>query len=342
MDPIRVGLIGYGVAGACFHAPLISAVPGLRLASVVTSRADAVRQASPHAQVVPDAATLFADPAIDLVVIATPDPTHAPLARAALEAGKHVVIDKPFVTDPADGNALIALAEARGLMLSAFHNRRWDADFLTVRRVLGEGVLGDIALAELRWDRFRPALRDNWRETIGTGLLDDLGPHLVDQAVQLFGWPEALSADTARQRDGSAIDDYVEVTLHYGARRVIVSAASILAAPRPRFALHGTGGSFVKYGIDPQEAVLRAGEPPTRAGFGGDAPEAYGMLTAADGTTRTVPSERGDWRRYYAGVVTAIRDGAPPPVPAREAQAVMELIAQARISARDGRRIALR
>uniref|UniRef100_UPI0035C97A78 oxidoreductase n=1 Tax=uncultured Sphingomonas sp. TaxID=158754 RepID=UPI0035C97A78 len=338
---INVGLIGYGLAGASFHAPLIGAVAGLRLASVVSSRPDAVAQAWPDAAVVPTAEALLGNTAIDLVVIATPDHLHAPLARAALAAGKHVVIDKPFVTDPADGAALIALAEAGGLVLSAFHNRRWDADFLTVRAQLDAGTLGEIALAELRWDRFRPAIKPGWRETQGAGLLNDLGPHLLDQAVQLFGPPAALTADIATQRAAATTEDYFELTLHYGATRVIVSAATLVAAVRPRFALHGAGGSFVKYGVDPQEAVLRAGHPPTTPGFGEDAPEAYGTLTAADGTTRPVPSERGDWRLYYAGIAAAITDGTPPPVTAREALAVMELIALARRSAAEGQRIHL-
>ena len=336
---IHVGLIGYGLAGASFHAPLIGAVAGLRLASVVTSRRAAVARDWPEAAVVADAETLLSDPAIDLVVIATPDHLHAPLAHTALTAGKHVMIDKPFVTDPADGAALIALAEAQGLMLSAFHNRRWDGDFLTVRKVLAEGTLGNIALAELRWDRFRPAIKPGWRETEGAGLLNDLGPHLIDQAVQLFGLPDAVMADIATQRAGAATEDYFEVTLAYGERRVIVSAATLLAQPRPRFALHGTGGSFVKYRIDPQEAVLRSGLPPTIVGFGEDAPEDYGTLTAADGSVRRAPSARGDWRRYYAGVAAAITDGSPPPVQASEALAVMELIALARRSAAEGRRI---
>ena len=338
---IRVGLIGYGLAGASFHAPLIAAVSGMDLASIVSSRTAEVARAWPGVTVVPDAAMVFADPTIDLVVIATPDTSHAALAKAALEAGKHVVIDKPFVTDPADGAALIALAEARGAMLSVFHNRRWDADFLTVRKVLAEGTLGAVALAELRWDRFRPAIKPGWRETQGAGLLNDLGPHLLDQALQLFGIPDALNADIATQRAQATTEDYFEIGLHYGAKRVTVSAATLVAAARPRFALHGTGGSFVKYGIDPQEAILRAGHPPTTPAFGEEPPNAFGTLTAADGTIRRVPSERGDWRAYYAAIVAAITNGAAPPVSAHDALAVMRLIALARDSARDGRQIVL-
>lgn len=335
--PIRVGLIGYGLAGACFHAPLMAALDAFVLTSVVTSREAAVAQALPGTRVLHDVALLLADPAIDLVVIAAPDAQHAPLARAALEAGKHVVIDKPFVIDPADGAAMVTLAEARGLMLSVFHNRRWDGDFLTVRRLLDEDMVGEVALAELRWDRFRPAIKPGWRETPGAGLLNDLGPHLIDQAIQLFGMPEAVTGDLAIQRSGAAIEDYVEATLHYGARRVIVSTATLVAAPRPRFALHGTTGSFVKYGIDPQEAVLRGGGSPRDPGYGVDAVADHGVLTRADGSTRTVPSERGDWRRYYAGVAAAIVRGGAPPVTAGEALDVIGVIGQVRSSAVAGR-----
>lgn len=337
---IGVGLIGFGLAGASFHAPLVAAVPGLRLVAIATSRA-AAGAAWPEATVFAEADALLADPAVELVVIATPDPLHAPLALAALAAGKHVLIDKPFVTDPADGVELIALARARNLVLSAFHNRRWDGDFLTVRRLLDEGTLGEIALAELRWDRFRPAIKPGWREESGAGLLNDLGPHLLDQALQLFGAPESLTADIATQRAAATTEDYFEVTLHYAAKRVIVSAATLLAAPRARFALHGTGGSFVKHGIDPQEAVLRAGGRPTDPGYGEDAPTAFGLLTRADGSTAPVPSARGDWRGYYAGMVAAIWDGAPAPVPAEAALAVMDLIALARRSAAEGRKLAV-
>lgn len=331
--PIRVGLIGYGLAGASFHAPLITALDSFALTTVMTSRGDAVARALPDARVVDDVALVLDDPAIDLIVIAAPDAQHAPLARAALEAGKHVVVDKPFVIDRADGAALIALAEARGLMLSVFHNRRWDGDFRTVRRLLDDGVLGKIALAELRWDRFRPAIKPGWRETPGAGLLNDLGPHLIDQAVQLFGMPEAVTGDLAIQRAGATVEDYVEATLHYGARRVIVSVATLVAAPRPRFALHGTNGSFVKYGIDPQEAVLRGGGSPRDPGYGVDAVADHGMLTLADGSTRTVPSVRGDWRCYYEQVAAAIRTGTAPPVSARDALDVIDLLARARKSA---------
>ena len=339
---IDVGVIGFGLAGASFHAPLVAAVERLRLAAIVTSRTAAVGQAFPGVAVLPDAAALLADPAIGLVVIATPNDLHAPLARAALEAGKHVVVDKPFAIDPADGAALIALAEQRGLVLSVFHNRRWDADFTTVADVLAGGALGDVMLAELRWDRFRPAIKPGWREATveqGGGMLADLGPHLIDQALELFGPPEAIAADLAAQREGVVVDDYFELTLFHGARRVILSASTLIVAARPRFALHGTAGSFVKYGLDPQEAMLRAGASANDPGYGEEAPEAFGTLTVADQPPVLVPSLRGDWRRFYEGMADAILTGAAPPVDPADALLGLRLIALARQSAAEGRRL---
>ena len=339
---IDVGVIGFGLAGKSFHAPLVAAVERLRLAAIVTSRRDEVAEAFPGVAVVPTAEALIADPSIGLVVIATPNELHVPLAKAALEGGKHVVIDKPFAVDAADGAALIDLAAARGLVLSVFHNRRWDADFLTVLDVLGGGVLGEVMLAELRWDRFRPAIKPGWREATveqGGGMLADLGPHLIDQALQLFGMPEAITADIAAQRSDVVVDDYFELTLHYGERRVILSVSTLVATPRPRFALYGTGGSFVKHGIDPQEAMLRAGVTANDASYGEEGPEAFGTLTVAEGRPELVPSIRGDWRRYYEGVADAILDDAPPPVDPADALAGLNLIALARRSAAEGKRL---
>ena len=336
---IDTGLIGFGLAGSAFHAPLIEAEPRLRLAAVVSSRPAAVEARFPPTRVLPDADALIADPAIRLVVIATPNELHAPLARAALAAGKHVVIDKPFVADLADGSALIEGARAGGLVLSVFHNRRWDADFLTVERLVREGVLGEVKLAELCWDRFRPAIKQGWREQpgAGAGLLADLGPHLVDQTLRLFGAPDAVTGDVAAQRAEAMVDDWFALTLHYGTARVRLSASTLVADPRPRWALHGSAGSFVKYGIDPQEAHLRAGGSLDDAGFGVEGPDAYGRLRLGEGELAAVPSERGDWRHFYAGVAAAILDGAPPPVDPADALAGLRLIDLARRSAAERR-----
>lgn len=339
---IRTGVIGYGLGGMAFHAPLVDAVAGLQLAAIATSRAADVHARYPDVAVT-DAQALIADPDIALVVISTPNDTHVPLATAALEAGKHVVIDKPFATSVADGEALIALAHARGRVLAAFHNRRWDGDYLTVAKLLGSGRLGELMLAELRWDRYRPEVTEAWKDSpeAGAGGLNDLGPHLIDQALQLFGMPQALTADVVRQRGGARVDDYFEIALHYGARRVILSSSRLVAKPRPRFALHGTLASFVKYGLDPQEAFLKGGGKASDAAFGAQDPANDGTLVFGDGRSETIPTERGDYRRFYEGVARAIAGGAPPPVPAEDAVAGLKIIDLARRSAAEGRRIAV-
>jgi scyllo-inositol 2-dehydrogenase (NADP+) len=323
---IRVGLLGRGMAGTVFHAPLIRAVRKLELAAAAGSA---------------EAAAVIADPAIDLVVIATPNLSHFPLARAALEAGKHVVVDKPFAVTVQEADELIALAAARGRTLTVFHNRRWDGDFLTVRALLESGRLGETMLFEAHWDRHRASIKEGWREEAadGAGLLYDLGPHLIDQALLLFGAPDALAADIGVQREGAAVDDYWSITLHYGARRVTLSAAMLVAAPRPRFALHGTGGSFVKYGLDTQEAALRAGRGPGDTGFGQSSED--GMLTTPDGVTIKIPTARGNYAEFYRAVAASLADGAPPPVDAADARDGLRLIALARQSAAERRTLSV-
>lgn len=339
---IRAGVIGYGLGGMAFHAPLIDAVPELELVAIATSRADQVRARYPGMAVI-DAAAMIADPSIALVAISTPNDSHFPLAEAALKAGKHVVIDKPFANSVADGEALMALAAERGLVLAAFHNRRWDGDFLTVQKLLGSGRLGDVMLAELRWDRYRPEVTQLWRDVpdVGSGMLADLGPHLIDQALMLFGVPEAVSADIAMQRQGARTDDYFELTLHYGKRRAILSASRLILAAHPRFALHGTEGGFVKYGLDPQEPAMKAGGSANDPDYGVEDPAQYGVLTLPDGTRDTVVTERGDYKRFYSGVGQAIAEGGVAPVTAADAVLGLRIIELARRSAAEGRTVAV-
>ena len=339
---IRTGVIGYGLGGMAFHAPLVDAVPELELAAIATSRAAQVHERYPGMAVTTPEA-MIADPSIALIVISTPNDSHFPLAEAALNAGKHVVIDKPFTNTVADGERLIALAKEKGLVLSAFHNRRWDGDFLTVQKLLESGRLGDVRLAELRWDRFRPEVTTLWRDLpeAGSGMLADLGPHLLDQALVLFGMPEALHADIAVQRDGARTDDYFVVTLHYGQKRVVCSASRLIVAPSPRFALHGTAANFVKYGLDPQEPMMKVGGSANDPAYGVEDAANYGVLSLPDGTREAIPTERGDYRRYYSGVGQAILDGTAPPVTAEDAVAGLRLMELARESAREGRRITL-
>lgn len=329
MGAVRVGLIGRGTAGTIFHAPLIRAVPDLALAAVAGSDGGAA---------------IIADPAVELVVVATPNATHFPLAMAALEAGKHVVVDKPFALSTAEADALIALAEAKGLQLSVFHNRRWDGDFLTVRQAVEARRLGDILLCEAHWDRFRPQRKPGWREGEGegAGLLFDLGPHLIDQALLLFGMPEAVVADVAVQREGAVADDYFSLTLFYGGpRRVVLGASNLAASPRPRFALYGTKGALLSRGLDTQEAALRAGASPRDAGFGAGAGKVRVSLTGADGRVTALPMLSGRWLAYYEAMAGAVRGEGPVPVDARDARAGLRLIEAARQSAAEGRRIGL-
>ena len=268
--PIGVALAAFGSAARVFHIPLLRATPGLELRTIVSRRPDEVRAALPEVMAVRDFAAACADPAIDLVVIPTPNDTHAPLAAQALQAGKHVVVDKPFTLTVAEAESLLALAAAKGRVLSVFQNRRWDADFLALRQVLGSGAVGEPVLLESRFDRFRPEVPDRWRDRPGpgSGLWYDLGPHLVDQALQLFGPPRAIFLDLAAQRDAATTDDRFHALLRYDRLRVTLHATTLAAAETPRFALHGTRGSWVKYGTDPQEAALKAGTLPRRPRLG--------------------------------------------------------------------------
>lgn len=326
---IRVGLIGYGTAGSVFHAPLIRACPALELTAILTSRSIPMRVQSP--------AALF--DCSDLVVIASPNQTHFPMAKDALEAGKHVVVDKPFTLALDQADELIDLAAGKKRILSVFHNRRWDSDFLTVQRLIPR--LGDVMLFEARWDRFRPTPKAGWREIAGpgSGLLSDLGPHLVDQALLLFGMPDAIEADMVVQRPTASVDDYFELILHYGRSRLTLGSSTLIAAPRPRFAVHGTGGSFVKYGLDPQEMQLRAGLDPADPTFALD--ERHGTLTHADGNSETITSERGNYSAFYSGIARAILDGGSAPVEPESARKGLYLIELARRAAADGRLISV-
>ena len=275
---------------------------------------------------------------MQLIVISTPNDQHFPLAKAALEAGKHVVVDKPFTVTVAEADALIALARSRNRLLTAFHNRRWDGDFLTVRKLVEGGRLGELMLCELVWDRFRPAIRQGWKDdpAHGASLLNDLGPHLIDQALLLFGKPDALVADLSAQRPGSPVDDYFDLVFHYGPRRVRLSVSVLVTAPRPRFALHGTEASFIKFGLDPQESQLQSGLRPGDPGFGAEDPAQHGLLTFADGRTERIATEPGCYLAFYDEVASAILDGAPAPVDPADARFGLAIIEAARQGAGEG------
>ncbi|GAA2396744.1 Gfo/Idh/MocA family oxidoreductase [Streptomyces glaucosporus] len=349
--PLRVGLIGYGLAGAVFHAPLIAATDGLVLDTVVTSSPERQRQArAEHGEdvrIAADADALFARAGeLDLVVVASPNRTHVELARRALEADLAVVVDKPLAATAAEAEDLADLAERRGLLLSVFQNRRWDGDFLTLRGLLEEGALGEVWRFESRFERWRPALKGGWRESgdpadVG-GLLYDLGSHLVDQALTLFGPVTAVHAESDARRPGALTDDDTFIALHHasGVRSHLWTSATA-ALLGPRFRVLGSKAAYVKYGLDPQEDALRSGARPVAGERWGVEPEpAWGVLGAGD-ATEPVPSRDGDYPAYYAAVAAALRTGGEPPVTAREAARSLRVLEAARVSAAEGRTVRL-
>lgn len=324
-EPINVAVVGFGNAGKTFHAPLVAACPDLVLHTVVSSRPDEVRAVWPEARVVPDFETVLADPAIGLIVLATPDALHAAQAEAALNAGKAVVVDKPFAVNLADARRLVELSEAKGLLLSVFQNRRWDADFLALQAELASGRLGKVVTVESRYDRHRPLVRDRWRENDGDGVWMDLGPHLVDQILVLFGLPLAISCDLAVQRPGGLTPDRAHAVLRYADKRVALNAAMVCAAPDIRFAVHGLKGSWLKSGLDVQEDQSKAGLAVGAPGWGVD-PNPGTFVDGETGERSPAPGPAGDYRAYYSGIAAALRDTVSPPVTARQALSVMEVL----------------
>ncbi|RYF30161.1 MAG: oxidoreductase [Comamonadaceae bacterium] len=343
---LRAGLVGYGFAGQTFHAPVLSAVPGLELVAVASSQPDKVQADWPGVAVVPDVAALVARPDVDLVVVATPNAQHHPVARLALEAGKHAVVDKPFTLNAAEARDLAALAERQSRVLSVYQNRRHDADFLTLCDVLASGRIGRPVYFESHFDRFRPQVRERWREQAvpGAGLWADLGAHLLDQAVQLFGRPDTLQLDTAILREGAKVEDHFHALLRYESGphaplRVVLHATTLAAHAAPRYILHGTKGSYVKHGVDVQEDALRAGERPGGAEWGVDPSPGELRVAAIDDWVQnsTVPNRRGNYVDYYAAVRDAILGTGANPVPPEQAVALMELLDLGVRSAREGR-----
>ena len=351
MTELRVGVIGFGLGGSVFHAPLIASTPGLQLTAVVTTNAERARTAEaayPGTQIVGQPEALWDGSAgiepVDVVVVTTPNATHLPLAMAAIAAGRHVVVDKPLAATAAEGRALAEAARSAGVVLVPFHNRRWDGDFLTVRRLIADGSLGDVHRLESRFDRWRPVPRAGWKEAGGvgaaTGLLYDLGAHLVDQALVLFGPVATVYAERDRRRAGApgseAVDDDMFVALtHASGVRSHLMASALAGQAGARFRVLGSRGAYVKFGLDPQEAALAGGGRPGGAGWGEEPATAWGTLGAGD-DVRAVATEPGAYDRFYAGVRDAVRDGAPPPVSAEDAIMGLAVIEAAERSARDG------
>ncbi|SHE35862.1 Predicted dehydrogenase [Modicisalibacter ilicicola DSM 19980] len=344
----NVGLVGYGMASKTFHAPLIAATPGLEIAAVSSSDPDKVHADLPGVEVVASPQALFARHDVDLVVIPTPNETHYPLAKAALAAGKHVIVDKPFTVTLSEGRLLKGHAEEAGKLLSVFHNRRWDSDFLTVRALLEARTLGRLTHFESHFDRFRPEINDRWREKPkpGSGLWYDLGPHLLDQAREAFGMPRAILLNLAKRRDGARVDDDFHALLDYDGLRVVLGASALVAADSPRFVLHGTQGSYVKHGLDPQEGWLKEGRTPTpRWGVDsrdGDLVLREGDSEAAELATHACGTLPGDYLAYYTAIRDALAGKGNNPVPVDDALAVMQLLETGLDSARQERWVKLK
>lgn len=334
---LDVGLVGFGTAGRVFHAPVIRAVDGLRLA-VIVRRGGEPAAGYPGVAVVRSVDELLTRP-VDLVVIATPNASHHPIARQCLLAGRHVVVDKPLATTVAEAEALVRLGRETGRLLSVYQNRRYVGDFVTLQQIVAGGALGRVTAFESHFDRFRPGLKaDAWREQPlpGSGVWFDLGSHLLDQALVLFGVPQAVSADIRVERDGAAVDDAFDVTLHYPRLRGYLRASMLAASPGPTFAVHGTAGSFVKYGLDPQEAALKAGRTPDEPDWDQEPPERYGILTTPRGA-RPIPTIPSSFTRYYENVRDAALGKAQPAVTPEHALAVMRGLELAARSSREGR-----
>jgi predicted dehydrogenase len=352
---IKAGLIGFGFGGRIFHAPFLHATPGLELSAIVQRRGDTAAATYPSVQIFRSTEDLLADDSIPLIVVCTPNGSHFDVAKQCLLAGHHVVVDKPLTATAAQAQELVTLAAARNLHLFAFHNRRWDGDFLTVKQVLASGELGRLVTYEGRWDRFRPVPRENtWKESSddGTGMLLDLGPHLVDQALALFGRPTSVTGELATNRDHSVVDDAFFITLHYAnGLRARLSATFVASDASPRFLLHGTHGSFRKYGLDAQEAALiTGGERPPQPGDSNAAlwhanPESeWGTLTtAADNrepiqlTTRRIPTLPGDYRNFYAAVRDALLGKPNHAVTGQDGLRTLRILELARESSTTGR-----
>lgn len=338
--PIRVLLIGYGYAGRTFHVPLITATPGLHLVAVCSRDAARVHRDLPDVRVIGSIDEAIAGADADVIVIATPSDSHADLAIAALRAGRHVVVEKPFALTLASAREVAATARRTKRILSVFHNRRWDGHFITLQQVLASGALGHVAHLESHFDRYRPEVRDRWRERAGpgAGVWFDLGPHLVDQALLLFGQPERVTADLAALRDGAVVDDWAHVVLEYPGRRVVLHA-SMLAAGRPlRFLVHGQRGTWIAHGNDAQEQQLQQGLGPRDMSWG-ENPEPGHLIDGSTGATMDTPIARGCYQQFYADLRDAIRGIGPNPVPIDDAIAVTAIVEAAVESSRQHRAV---
>src|SRR5688572_4044749 len=314
---IRTGIVGFGISAKVFHAPFIVTNPGFKLVSVLERTKSESAEKYPGVRIVRSIDEMINDPEIDLIVITTPNETHFPYTKRALEAGKNVVLEKPFANSTAEAKELVEIAAASGKMLSVYQNRRYVSDYLTIREILDKKLLGDLHAFEAHYDRYRIEERPQaWREKPepGSGILFDLGAHLIDQSLILFGWPTAITADVRMQRSHAKTDDYFDLRLDYGFLHVRLTAGMLVREPGPRYMIHGTKGSFIKYGEDVQETKLRAGKLPVGDDWGAEPESIYGLLhTEIDGklVREKYPSHKGHYGEYYNSIYQTMVNGKP-------------------------------
>lgn len=325
MQPIRVGVIGFGNSAKTFHLPFINALPMFELVAISSSQSDALNAEYPNVAHYQDAMTLIEQSDAELVIITAPNQAHYPLAKAAIEKGLHVLLEKPFVIDIEQGKALIEQAKQAKVKLSVYHNRRWDGDFLSVKQLIEGRKIGKLKIFQSHYDRFRPEVKVRWREDgqPGSGILYDLGSHLIDQALALFGKPLQVSADVLAMRDKSPAIDYFHLTLHYADHLVILHSSSLSAGPVLRFRLEGDRGSYVKYGIDPQEDQIKAGVIDTNSTQ--QAGEETGILYTSEGKT-SITNIQGGYHHFYRQLAKSLMHNTPLPVSAEQALDTIRII----------------
>ena len=345
MKPVNTALCSYGMSGVVFHGPLLEAHPGFNISKILERKRNESDGKHPGAMLVRSYEEILEDDAVELVVVNTPDHLHHKMCTLALQAGKHVVVEKPVTLKSEDTDQLIQLAREKGLVLSVFQNRRWDGDFLTVKKIIESGKLGRLVDFESRFDRFRNYLKNSWKEqATGTGTLYNLGSHLVDQALQLFGMPERLYCDTRMFRDGAETDDSYDLFLYYPDFKCLLRSSYLVREATPRFSLNGIEGSFRVYGLDPQEEALKNGVIPGSQGWGSDPSTSHGKINTnfeGEHLEGPYPLEAGNYMAYYDNIFEHIRNKAPLAVTATEARDVIRVIEAAYESSRTGQVIRL-
>ncbi|MGN1400903.1 MAG: oxidoreductase [Bacillus sp. (in: firmicutes)] len=326
---IKTAILGFGLSGSRFHAPFIEALEEFELTAIVARNLEKVKESKPDIPVY-DTIDLLLEkqPEVELIILSTPTPTHFDLAKKAIMAGKHVIVEKPFVVTEQEGEQLISLAEQYQVVLTVYQNRRWDGDFMTVKQLIDSNRLGSIHTVEMNWDRYRKEVRDRWKEANipGGGIFYDMAPHMLDQALQLFGFPKSIYGNMQAQRDGSKTTDYYHVVLEYPFGTVLIRGGSLVSAATPRFVLHGTEGSYVAFGVDPQESQLSAGMSPNDEGFAKPDPARTSTITNPDGTQEHLDIQQGDYRTFFRQMARAIRNGEQPPVQPTDGVQIIRLI----------------